>query len=59
MQPYLNLFPTSNGKDFGDGIAQAIATVSNPAQVDAGAFRLDYAVNSELVAALRLKLLVP
>jgi hypothetical protein len=50
LQPVLNAFPmpSANGVDFGDGIAQYIASWSNPASLDSTSVRFDHFVNNRL-----------
>ncbi|MGH9644887.1 MAG: carboxypeptidase regulatory-like domain-containing protein, partial [Terriglobales bacterium] len=48
IQPLLNAFPIPNGPDTLPGFSQYSASYSNPAALDAGSGRLDYAVNEKL-----------
>jgi hypothetical protein len=48
MQPYLNAFPTPNGPEIGNGLAQFNAGYSNPSSLDATSVRLDQVINSKL-----------
>src|SRR5262249_50736929 len=42
IQPYLNLYPASNGPDLGQGIANYITPVSQPTQDNYGSGRIDH-----------------
>jgi hypothetical protein len=50
MQPFLNAFPlpSPNGKDYGNGTADADYSYSNPATLDAYSLRLDHKLGSKL-----------
>lgn len=48
LQPFLNAFPVPNGRDFGDGSAEFVASYANPSNVDATSIRVDQIVNSKL-----------
>jgi hypothetical protein len=48
LQPFLNAFPVPNGRDFGDGSAEFVASYANPSNVDATSIRVDQVVNSGL-----------
>ena len=51
--PLLNLFPTPNGPDLGNGLAEWTAGVSRPSSLHTGAARLDHAFSSRLTAFAR------
>jgi len=40
--PYLNMYPLPNGRIFGDGTAQSIATIGVPTNEDYGMARMDF-----------------
>jgi carboxypeptidase family protein len=48
LQPVLNAFPSPNGSDLGNGLAEFIGTWSNPGQIDSTSLRLDHALNEKL-----------
>jgi hypothetical protein len=48
VQPILKAFPLPNGPDFGDGLAETIASISRPSSLDALSLRLDHAFSSRL-----------
>ncbi len=48
VQPILGAFPVANGPDLGNGLAEYIATASNPSSLDAYSIRLDHTVNDKL-----------
>ncbi|MEW6210704.1 MAG: carboxypeptidase regulatory-like domain-containing protein [Acidobacteriota bacterium] len=48
IQPYLKAFPFPNGRDFGDGFAEFVASYANPSNIDAVSLRVDYNVSSKL-----------
>jgi hypothetical protein len=56
IRPYLNAYPTPNGKGLGPGMAQFNAGYSNPSTLDADSIRLDHALDSRftLFGALQL-----
>ena len=49
MQPFLNAFPIPNRTDFGNGLAQFVATDSSPSNLDATSIRIDHILNSRMV----------
>ena len=51
--PYLNLYPSPNGRDFGDGSAEFIAASSTPTREDYAAAKLDYVPSGRLRFAAR------
>ncbi|MEP7270620.1 MAG: TonB-dependent receptor [Acidobacteriota bacterium] len=48
MQPILNSFPLPNGRDLGNGLAEFVATYSDPSSLDATSIRLDHTVSDKL-----------
>src|SRR6266702_340198 len=48
IQPFLNVFPISNGPQLGAGLAQFNGSYSNPSTLDAYSFRMDHTINSKL-----------
>ena len=50
VQPILNLFPTPNGPELGNGLALWTGAFSRPSRLDIGAARLDQAISSRLSA---------
>ena len=48
LQPALNAFPVPNGPELGDGIAEYIASWSNPASLDSTSVRFDHVVNERM-----------
>jgi hypothetical protein len=48
MQPILNSFPQPNGRDFGNGLAEFVATYSDPSSLDATSIRIDHTFNEKL-----------
>ena len=48
LQPALNAFPVPNGPDLGNGIAEYIASWSNPASLNSTSVRFDHVVNGKL-----------
>lgn len=42
LKPFLNAYPLPNGPDFGNGLAQATYSFSNPSALNAESLRLDY-----------------
>ncbi len=53
LQPVLNAFPTSNGPDLGNGLAEFIGSWSNPSQIDATSVRLDHQIGNKWKAFFR------
>jgi hypothetical protein len=53
LQPVLNAFPTANGPDLGNGLAEFIGTWSNPSSLDAYSVRLDHSFNDKLKVFFR------
>lgn len=53
IQPALNLFPTANGPDLGNGLSTWSGGISRPSQLDAGSLRIDQAITSRLTAFAR------
>jgi hypothetical protein len=45
--PYLNLYPLPNGRNFGDGTAESISTVSAPATDDYAMERMDFRLSDK------------
>jgi hypothetical protein len=50
MQPILNSFPLPNGRDLGNGLAEFVATYSDPSSLDATSVRIDHTFNNKLSA---------
>jgi hypothetical protein len=50
VQPVLNLFPTPNGAELGNGLAEWTAGISRPSRLDMGGARIDQAITSHLTA---------
>lgn len=48
LQPVLNAFPGPNGPDVGSGVAEFLASWSNPSSLDSTSVRLDHVVNDKL-----------
>jgi len=48
LRPFLNAFPITNGRDFGNGFAEFNSTYSNPLNQDATSVRVDHTINSKL-----------
>ena len=48
LQPYLNAYPSPNGADLGNGVAEFNASYSNSATLDAYSIRMDHHVNDKL-----------
>jgi hypothetical protein len=48
MQPILKSFPLPNGRDFGNGLAEFVATFSDPSRLDAASIRIDHTLNNKL-----------
>jgi hypothetical protein len=48
LQPALNAFPVPNGPDLGNGVAEYIASWSNPASLNSTSVRFDHVVNDKL-----------
>src|SRR4029077_19680341 len=47
MRSYLNTFPTANGSELGQGLAQFNAGYSNPSTLNAYSLRIDHAISSK------------
>src|SRR5260370_4075643 len=47
LRQVLNAFPIPNGVNFGDGLAQYIASWSNPSSLDSTSVRLDHALTDK------------
>ncbi|HSE19243.1 MAG TPA: VIT domain-containing protein [Pyrinomonadaceae bacterium] len=47
MRPFLDLFPVPTGAARPDGFAEFAASFANPAQHDAGSFKIDHSLNAE------------
>ena len=47
-KPFLDAFPLPNRTDFGNGLAQFVASDSNPTTLNATSIRIDHAINSRL-----------
>jgi hypothetical protein len=52
-EPLLKMFPAPNGPELGPGLAEWTGGISRPAQLDAGALRLDHAFTSRLTGFAR------
>jgi hypothetical protein len=48
MQQILNSFPLPNGRDLGNGLAEFVATYSDPSRLDATSVRIDHTFNNKL-----------
>jgi len=48
LQPVLNAFPLANGPDQGNGLAEFLATYSNPNQIDSVSLRVDQNFGSKI-----------
>ncbi|MCL4401211.1 MAG: TonB-dependent receptor [Acidobacteria bacterium] len=48
VAPYLNLYPLPNGREFGDGTAEFIATSPTPAREDYAAAKVDFVHSGRL-----------
>ena len=48
LQPVLKAFPVPNGRDLGNGLAEYVASWSNPGQIDSESVRLDHALSDKL-----------
>jgi hypothetical protein len=48
LQPVLNAFPIPNGPDQGNGLAEFMATYSNPSQLDSTSVRIDHNFGSRM-----------
>ena len=48
LQQALNAFPIANGRDLGNGIAEYIASWSNPSSLNSTSVRIDHTPNSKL-----------
>jgi hypothetical protein len=53
LQPALNLFPTPNGPDFGNGLAAWSGRNIRPSQLDSGMARLDHALTANVTLFAR------
>jgi hypothetical protein len=49
MQPFLNALPLPNGKDFGNGLAQFVASDSSPSTLNATSIRVDHVLNNRVI----------
>lgn len=47
LRPILRAYPTPNGQDFGNGVAEYTASFSNPSQLDATSLRIDHNFNQK------------
>lgn len=48
LQQVLNAFPTANGTDLGNGLAEFIGTWSNPSRIDSYSVRFDHSPNQHI-----------
>lgn len=53
VQTFLNAFPVPNGNPSGDGFAEFAASYASPARNDLATVRIDQAINSQSMLALR------